>query len=130
MDNVADLIFTADPHEDGAVLHVKDINGDKTSITITLKGVHSKTWRDAVAKRDREFIKSGGNQVMPQEEIFAAVTIGWDNMPDPRKETYGEPFEFSKENAQLMYEKSPIIFEQVNSFIAKNANFMRRSAKK
>lgn len=128
MDN-PDLIFTADAHTDGAVLRVKDINGVETSITITLQGVHSKAWRDIVAKRDKQFISSNGNLLIPEEEMFAEVTIGWENMPNPnRGDDYGKEFEFSKENARLMYEKSPIIFEQVNSFIANNVNFMKGSA--
>jgi len=120
----ANLLFTADAHADGAVLTVKDIHGVDTDIEIDLMGVHSKTWRDMVAKRDRQFISSGGKLLISDEEMFAAVTTGWRRMINPnRGDDYGKPFEFSTENARVMYEKSPVIFEQVNSFIANNANF-------
>lgn len=128
MDNIG-LIFTADAHDEGAQMRVRDINGDETSITITLQGIHSKAWRDMVAKRDRLIISSGGTSAIGEAELFASVTIGWENMPCPIKgDDYGKPWEFSQENARIMYEKAPIIFEQVNRFIANHANFMKGSA--
>lgn len=116
------LLFTADAHEAGAVLVVKDIYGKDTDVKIRLKGIHSKAWRDMVKQRDLMSMVS--DDLPSPESMFAEVTIGWDGMPNPAN---GEPLEFSKDNALMIYTKAPLIFEQVNRFIANHANFIQGS---
>lgn len=120
------LLFTADAHEAGAVLVVKDINGNLTDVKIRLKGVHSEAWRKMVNRRDIMSVVT--EEVMTPEMMFAKVTIGWEGMPNPAEP--GSALEFNEENAVMMYTKSPLIFEQVNRFIANHANFIQGSESK
>lgn len=118
-------IFTGDAHEAGADMVVKDIHGEKTDITLRLRGIHSRAWRNITNRRDRQIIAGVPvDEQITEEEMLAAVTAGWENMPDPRPgENYGELLEFSEEHARMIYEKAPLIFDQVNRFVANHANF-------
>ena len=117
----ANLIFTADAHEAGAVMTVKDINLNETDITIRLMGTDSKAWREIVAERDRAIVSGESTGGMSDEELVALLTLGWEKMPNPNGEGL---LEFSKENAVMVYQKAPFLFEQANRFAAKRVNFI------
>jgi len=139
-----DLLFTAQPHEDGAWMVVDDVLGKKTSIRIKLKGVHSKTWRETKRLRDAQqqiylkLIDLGKTKeaseyhesMLTDEDLMARVTMDWENMPDPREETFGNDIEFSEENAALIYRCAPKILDQCDTYFSNALNFTRPSAQK
>ena len=126
MDNPA-LIFTADAHEAGSVVDIVGIDMKPTSIKIRVVGKDSKTFRRIEDAAALAYLESKGKSETGVAERMAAMTLSWENVPDPREETYGEPLAFNKDNAKLFYEKAPFVLEQVNRFINDRANFMQDS---
>ena len=117
-------LFTADNHESGADIEILDTDLAKTGITIRIKGIDSPTYREVQAAAEREYIASGYKREQTIAERLAALTIGWDGMPNPDGSGL---LEFSTENAEMIYRKGPFIAEQVNRAMANRANFMKTS---
>ncbi len=124
--------------EDGAILHLKDMAGrlayaeDKSPVTIRLAGTDSARWRkanDAVGNQRLERARSGGKVTFEEltEEnalLVASVTLGWSGIVWPE----GKPLDFTVDNAKKLYLAAPYIYEQVNEFVGKRANFSPASS--
>jgi hypothetical protein len=74
----------------------------------------------AAAPSDDEFEEAMRRNI----EFSAACTSTWENVLTPQ----GEAIPFSVENACKLYDRYPVIREQVEAFIANRANFTRASS--
>lgn len=106
---------------------LEDEDGNK--VTITLNGPDS----DAVRRAEREWadkrLKEGirrkkVNVTTAQIEeqainVDVAATVDWSGI-----EVDGDEFEYSPENARVLYKKFPWIREQVEEFFNDRSNFM------
>ena len=121
--DISDL-YTADRHNAGADMAVKDADGVVTDMVITLAGVDSRAWRMAEAmKRGRmlEAMASGDADEAAFSVLMQTVadaTIGWRGI-----ESGGEPLAFTQEAAISLYTNAPYILDQVYAFIGDRANF-------
>jgi hypothetical protein len=123
--------------EDGAVLHLKDMAGklayaeDGSPVTIRLAGTDSARWRKANDKigNDRlERARSGTKASIEElgEEnalLVASVTLGWSGIV-----VDGKPWDFTVDNAKKLYLTAAFVYEQVNDFVGKRANFSPASS--
>lgn len=116
-------LFTADDHEDGAWCELTSpINGEKTGLKVKVKGYDSKTYRQANRKMKRGIIEAirGGKEADEDEySLIIECTIDWNFT------SKGEPVPFNKNNVRALYEKSPGVAQQVDSFILNRRNFTK-----
>lgn len=56
-------------------------------------------------------------------ELVVAVTVGWSGMA-----LDGKPFEYTAENAKVLYTRCPWAFDQVQAAVVDRGNFLPRSA--
>jgi PIN domain nuclease of toxin-antitoxin system len=137
MDFDFDSIDTVAGSEQGIQMPVKNLTGqpmtDKhgQAVSITLKGPDSETYRKLtraqVKKRLDRAAKGeslGDDSTLAEAEadaieIMAACTMAWTGINDKA----GEPIPCSRETARQLYQRYPIIREQVDVFISSRLNF-------
>lgn len=117
-------LCTADTHEEGAEIRlVNPVTGKDTDCYITVRGMDSPTFRTESRKRQRKALEAvRGNKPMPDDEfgLLVSSTISWRGL-----ESDGVAWTFNKKNVSLLFEKSPLIADQVDKFIADRANFTK-----
>ena len=117
-------LYTAPAHEDGAEVRIlHPVTGKKTDFYILVKGVDSKTFREKQRSQQRAIIDAmKGKEELKTDEyaLIVECSAGWRGLEDSGKEV-----PFTKEAARAMYENSPNIAEQVDSFIVNRANFIK-----
>lgn len=112
-----DELYTVEHHEKGAEMQVRNEDGKKLDMFITLAGIDSKLWRNAFNSHKKELID--GNEDA-DAKLYAEVTLGWRGFMSKDKE-----LEFSKKKAEQLYVNAPYIMGQVDKFIADRGNFTK-----
>lgn len=118
-------LYTVENHEDGAELQVKDENGKKTPLWLTVKGTDSLTYRNELKKQKNAYVEASRNDKTLDTDDFVidtlvASTSGW----------RGTDEEFSKELCRELYENAPFVKEQVDDFMTERKNFTKAKPKK
>jgi len=115
-------LVTVERHEAGAEFQLVDpLTGEKEDVTFLVKGMDSKAWRLAQKRQRREFEAEDDVDIFDHEYLWpmiASVIVGWDKL-----EKDGEPWEWSEQNAQELCKNSPIVVNQVFSFVIDRSNF-------
>lgn len=104
---------------------VKDSNGD--DVYIILAGADSKRFKEGSVEARKAVM--AGKRKMEEQDIEAIghytkaeCTLGWSGIV-----ANGEAVECNKENAQALYERYPDLNDQVATFMADRANFIKVS---
>jgi hypothetical protein len=121
-------LLTVDDHEAGAECNIfSPVDGKKTDVYIQLVGPDSTVWRKQKRKQTAEIMAAARSKKpvdlnYDEMDIDALVeaTLGWRGIVSD-----GKPYEFSKENARALYDKSPGIVNQLLDFIAEKRNFTK-----
>lgn len=108
-----DELYTAERHESGSEMRVKDEFGEPVDLWLTLVGVDSKTYRNAMNDLRRKTLIQDVNEESIKAEAMAAVTIGW----------RGTDEEFSVERVEQLYKNAPYVYDQADEFITSRLNF-------
>lgn len=116
-------LYTAEIHEQGAELQVKDQSGKPMDCYIKVVGTDSTRWRSIVRDKMRSLVAD--DDITDSATLLAKATIGWRGF-----EENGKPYDFTEDRAAELYRNAPYISDQVDRFIANRANFMNDSAKK
>jgi hypothetical protein len=108
---------------DGTVL--KDDNGQP--ITITLMGADSEKAKKRQRMEINKRLKNGRNSKITAEEmeengvnLLALCTLSWSGI-----KLDGRLLECSTENAAMVYQRSPWLKEQVDTFVGDRSNFLK-----
>jgi len=111
-------LYTADAHEEGAEIRIlSPIDGEETDFYIIVKGVDSKSYREAVRAYHRKLInKEDGGEI----DLLVAITKSWRGLEDK-----GKTVEFTPKNAHDLYCKAPNIASQVDAFVVARRNFIK-----
>lgn len=144
MDFDLDSIDTLSASEKGVEMPVKDLAGTQMTdkggkpVSITLKGPDSETYRKLTRAQVRKRIdraakgdKTEDDALAAEAEadaidIMAACTVGWAGINDKA----GKPIPCTAENARQLYQRYPIIREQVDLFVSNRLNFLPVSSKR
>lgn len=117
-----DQLVTVEKHEVGAELHLVDpVTGEKEDALFRVKGTDSKAWRDALKEQRRKYANQEDMDFFDHEYLYpmvARIIIGWEGLAKG-----DEPWEFSEENAMFLCENSPMVVNQIFSFIVNRENF-------
>lgn len=118
-------LYTVENHEDGAELQIKDENGKKTPLWLTVKGTDSLTYRNELKKQKSAYVEASRNDKTLDTDNFVidtlvASTSGW----------RGTDEEFTKELCRELYENAPFVKEQVDDFMTERKNFTKAKPKK
>ena len=118
-------LYTVENHEDGAELQIKDENGKKTPLWLTVKGTDSLTYRNELKKQKTAYVEASRNDKTLDTDNFVidtlvASTSGW----------RGTDEELSKELCRELYENAPFVKEQVDDFMTERKNFTKAKPKK
>lgn len=107
--------------KDTADCAIVDTVGNPTDISITLYGVDSQQYREAMHKKLKGLTKNSGTKEIFDAEVqfLAELTKSWTGV---RME--GKEIGFSAENAEMIYRKSSIVRSQVSAFVHRTANFL------
>ncbi len=111
-------LYTLDAHEEGSEIQIKDPStNEPTDFYIKVKGVDSKTYREAVRKYHRKLLndEEGG-----EIDLLTAITIGWRGLKSGK-----EKVDFDFDTAKKLYENAPSVASQVDRFIADRVNFTK-----
>jgi hypothetical protein len=116
---------TADSHDAGSEINIRDQFGKLTDCFITVVGMDSKIWRQIEADRNRRLVAKlikpdDAAQESDSAETLAKATIAWRGFTDGESQ-----YDFSQEKAVLLYRSAPYIADQVDRFIGKRANFIK-----
>tara|TARA_B110000967_G_C18696024_1_gene465416 strand:- start:60 stop:410 length:351 start_codon:yes stop_codon:yes gene_type:complete len=110
-------LYTADAHEEGAEIRILSPLDEQTDFYIIVKGIDSKSYREAVRAYHRKLInKEDGGEI----ELLVAITKSWRGLEDK-----GKTVKFTPKNAQDLYVKAPNIASQVDTFVAERRNFIK-----
>lgn len=109
-------LYTADAHEEGAEMQVKDENGEPTDCFITFVGVDSHTWRK-ILKDAQHKVLSGE---VSENDALADAAITWRGFTHEGKEV-----PFSRNAVKVLLDQAPYIARQADRFIAKRSNFTK-----
>ena len=109
-------LYTADSHDEGSEVQVKNSKGELVDFYIQLAGMDSQVYRDEFRKQNRLKFLSGEEKDYDLE-ILVAATIGW----------RGEfvEVEFSKEKARELYIQAPYVRDRCEAFVVNRANFTK-----
>lgn len=117
-------LYTAPAHEEGAEVQLKDpVSGKAMDAWITVRGVDSKSFREAQRKMKRNIIEAVREKKELTEDEYDLIvecSIDWRGF-----EHDGKAVPFSKEAVRTLYENSPAIAQQVDSFILNRRNFTK-----
>ena len=117
--------------EQGSALELEHpLEGTPIGVKIYLIGAESKKFKEAMNEGLRRARKSKAEMTVDQADLetsktLAAVTTGWENVI-----WEGQPLEFSKENAIMLYRERSWIREQVDSYVSNVKNFSGVAKKK
>jgi|DEB0MinimDraft_10_1074344.scaffolds.fasta_scaffold36480_2 hypothetical protein len=109
-------LYTLESHEEGAEIQIKSpIDNELTDFFITVKGIDSKSYRNAIRKYHRSILddKEGG-----EIDLLVAITMDWKGLMDNGKEV-----KFSAEKAKELYTNAPSVASQIDQFVANRRNF-------
>ncbi len=111
-------LYTLEAHEEGSEIQIKDPSTNElTDFYIKVKGVDSKSYREAVRKYHRKLLKDEeGGEI----DLLVAITIDWRGLKSGK-----EPVKFTPESAKSLYENAPNVASQVDRFIAERVNFTK-----
>jgi len=117
---------TAETHDEGADITIlSPIDGKPTDVIIRIKGMDSKTWREAKKNQTQKIIDARADNKMDaldydlmDAEALADATISWSNITKDGKE-----YQFNRQNAVNLYANSPDVKDQLLSFLSDRANF-------
>mgnify|MGYP005989872345 CR=1 FL=1 len=111
-------LYTLDAHEEGSEVQIKDPStNEPTDFYIKVKGVDSRSYRDAVRKYHRKLLKDEeGGEI----DLLVAVTIDWRGLKSGK-----DTVKFTEEAARNLYENAPNVASQVDRFIAERVNFTK-----
>tara|TARA_R110000787_G_scaffold96186_4_gene199387 strand:+ start:1664 stop:2017 length:354 start_codon:yes stop_codon:yes gene_type:complete len=111
-------LYTVDAHEEGTEICIKSpLDGKETDFYITVMGLDSKSYREAVRAYHRKLInKEEGGEI----DLLVSVTKGWKGL-----EHNGKPVKFTAKVAKDLYYNSPNIASQLDSFVADRKNFIK-----
>lgn len=99
------------------------ITGDETDCILIVRGVDSKTFRDCQKREQRKIftmMRDGKDEDVDDLVTLVEAVIGWKGFEDDGKE-----LKFSKENVRALFENSPSIARQVETFIHNRRNFIK-----
>ena len=116
------LLGKIDISTDSVEMEILDLEGNPLTDDETLKpvinlyGIDSDVFRNA-AKDVSEDDEDNG------EKLIASCVDTWRNIKDDN----GTPIECNYENAVRLFKRYPIVFSQADKFIAKRANYLKKS---
>lgn len=133
MSNILKMFDTVTLSEDGSWLHLnipaseeKAYLDDKQKrpMRIKLQGPDCNTWvnfqRKSVREGDKK--KSYEDTVLEDSQLFAKMTLGWENIPDAT----GKDLPFSFEAAVRLYRDYKDIRMQALKFVVSQENFTQK----
>jgi len=110
-------MLTADAHEAGAEMEVMHpATGEATGVFLLIRGVDSKTFRDASIEFNRKRMDKANDDKDIALDLTVAITAGWRGIDD---------IEFSADAVRKLYTDSPAIRAQVDAFFTVRRNFMK-----
>jgi hypothetical protein len=120
-----DTLFTADAHEQGSEVRIKDGNGKLTSLYITVKGTDSPTYQKELKRQKDAFFIASQASEEPDTDSFVidalvACTVSW----------RGAEEKFSEKLCRELYTKAPYVRDQVDRFMVERKNFTKAKRKK
>lgn len=115
-------------HEAGAEVQIKDpVTGKETDFYITIIGPDSKEWRRSNKADLRMILARKKGEPLTDDELVerdidkaTAITTGWRGLTSGGKEV-----KFTKEACRKLYEDSPQVMDQVDSFASNSVNFTK-----
>lgn len=120
-------LFTAEAHEAGSEMQVKDQFGKDTGMYLTLAGLDSKLYTEADSLARKAYREIGDNlddiEVKVKKigaETLAHMTIGWKGFKNK-----GKKIKFSKKRAAELYFNAPYIADKATAYIEERRNFMK-----
>jgi len=115
-------LATVERHEAGAEFQLVDpLTGEKEDAVFRVQGTDSKAWRKSLKEQRRAFLDVEEIDFSDHEYLWplvAAVIVDWKNL---RKG--GKAFKHSPENARWLCENSPMLVNQLFSFLVDRENF-------
>lgn len=110
-------LLTAPAHEQGAEMEIMHpVTGQGTGVFLLIRGVDSKTFRDASIEFNRKRMDKANEDKDIALDLTVAITAGWRGIDD---------VEFSADAVRKMYTDSPAIRAQVDAFFTVRRNFMK-----
>lgn len=118
-------LYTADIHDDGAEINIKDGEGNLTKLFIKVRGVDSKAVRQHNKRQQKAYIESLRKDKDFDDDKWlidglVSATIDWRGISEKHSDTL----------CRELYENAPYVREQVDEFIAERANFTKAKRKK
>lgn len=115
-------LHTAEAHEEGAEMQIRGPDGVLIDAFITLVGRDSKTWRDTNRKYERIILMADKDDDRDMEAAaLSEAVISWRGLIDD-----GKDYACNPKNAYDLFINAPYIKDQVNEFVGKRANFMKK----
>lgn len=124
--------------QEGASMRLLAPDGQPTRVVLRVRGRDAQAYQDMIQAQIRRAVERAPVKSTEQEknaefwELQATLVAGWFNLEgQPAKivvEANGAPLEYTPANAAAVLEKHSWIFEQVNRFADKRANFLPGSA--
>lgn len=112
-----DELLTAPAHEQGAEMEIMHpVTGKGTGVFLLIRGVDSKTFRDASLEFNRKRMEKANEDKDIALDLTVAITAGWRGIDD---------VEFSADAVRKLYTDSPAIRAQVDAFFTVRRNFMK-----
>lgn len=119
-------LYTADIHNAGAELQLRDEFGKALNLWLTFVGVDSKIYRDMQKKLERMtilFMRNPENaDRMDDETFYAECALSWRGEFEGDD---GKPLDFSKESVKELFYGAPYVLNQVKAFIRDRENFTK-----
>ena len=110
-------LLTAPAHEQGAEMEIMHpVTGQGTGVFLLIRGVDSKTFRDASIEFNRKRMDKANEDKDIALDLTVAITAGWRGIDD---------IEFSADAVRKLYTDSPAIRAQVDAFFTVRRNFMK-----
>jgi hypothetical protein len=131
------LLDTASGSEEGRWIEPVNLVGQKIGIKIKVMGPDSKAYarlRDDVQKEAYRQLAAASNGLEPEADklteaereavFYGKLTLDWDSLDDTPVTFNGKVFPFTEANAITLYNKVPVIREQVKRFCEARRNFI------
>tara|TARA_R110000737_G_scaffold245703_1_gene256268 strand:- start:397 stop:750 length:354 start_codon:yes stop_codon:yes gene_type:complete len=111
-------LYTADAHNEGIEICIKSpLDGKETDFYVTVMGVDSKAYREAVRAYHRKLLnKEEGGDI----DLLVSVTKSWRGLQDQ-----GKDVKFSPKVAAKLYNQSPNVASQLDAAVADRKNFIK-----
>jgi hypothetical protein len=115
-------LATVERHEAGAEFQLVDpLTGEKEDAVFKVQGTDSSAWRKALKEQRRAFIDAEEIDFSDHEYLWplvAAIIVDWKGLEKSKK-----VFKYSQENARWLCQNSPMVVNQIFSFIVDRENF-------